>query len=210
MMRQIGDVFDSSSPTSFDPEGSNTNAWVTVSVPVKIPSLDNSRRVPQESDRSTKVATAEHADHGALSPAPGIPSTTHGSSEPQLSELKKELFVIFNKWQGTVLQRVRDIRVAADTPSQDYSDDQTNFHGKGRGYRGGRDGGRGNRGRSGVIVRSTGKQDRQHRSSYPRLILRTNTKSFQGPFDRSRSTRQTRSWLRDSARALLRSGSYLS
>lgn len=179
--RQIGDAFDSPPPTPSDSESSAANAWVTISVPIENLSLENSPRDLQETDETTQVAASGGPSHGTLSLSPSMSSITHNGLEPQLGELKKELFVMFKKWQSTVLQRVRDIRVAADAHPQDYFDDQTYFLRRGRGYRGGRGGGRGNRGRGGVAISSTGKQDRPGRGFRCAFDPETDTSHCRAP-----------------------------
>lgn len=66
---------------------------------------------------------------------------------PQLRELKKEALIFFRKWQGIVLQRVRDIAVS-DQPGP-----QLSIRGRGRGMRG-MPRGRGGGGRGGGMMRS--------------------------------------------------------
>lgn len=193
MIRQIGDVFDCPPPSPSDSGSSNASTWVTISIPIESLGLNDKCQNPQEGDETTEVTAVGAAGHGVKpSPSPSLdmPSTTNDGPPSQLGELKKELFVIFKKWQSIVLQRVRDIRVAADPPSTDF-DGQCFSVGRGRGYRSGRGGGRGYRGRGGLVVQSTGKQYRQ--GCRCALSPETNTESLQGPFDPSRSTRQTRS-----------------
>ena len=159
MLRQIGDVFDSNPPVPSDMVSSHTNTWVTVSIPTGTLGFDDNCQGLSEGVGLTEVVATGDLDYGTrptLSPTPSLP----GASQTQLSELKNELLAIFKKWQSTVMQRVRDLRVVAETPSQDYLHDQSLFAGRGRGHRGGRPGGRGYRGRGGVVIRSTGKQGR--------------------------------------------------
>ncbi|KAL6871110.1 hypothetical protein J3F83DRAFT_642289 [Trichoderma novae-zelandiae] len=66
---------------------------------------------------------------------------------PQLRELKKEAMVFFRKWQGNVLQRIRDIAV------NEQQAPQANTRGRGRGMRGAPRG-RGGGGRGGGMTRS--------------------------------------------------------
>lgn len=157
MIRQMGDVFDSSTPTLVGPGTPNANTWVTISIPMERLGMDDKPDIKSESDETaggTSVDTTDHNTGTIISPALSMPITTQ--CQPQLSELKKELFAVFKKWQGVVLQRVRDIRVM-ETTLQDHYEDQNFFGGRGRGYRGGRAGGRGGRGRGGVVPRTTGK-----------------------------------------------------
>ena len=198
MIRQISDVFDAPPPMPSDSGSSNTSTtWVTISVPIENLNLGDKSENPHEDDETTESAAAGvdvHDIDPALSPTLDMPSTTSDAPTPQLGELKKELFVIFKKWQSIVLQRVRDIRVAAEALPQDCHDSQSFFVGRGRGYPRGRGAVRGNRGRGGMVLRSTGKQAVSSVLQWPlRISWGTNTASLQAPFDRSRSTRQTRS-----------------
>ncbi|KAK2600162.1 hypothetical protein QQS21_005107 [Conoideocrella luteorostrata] len=68
---------------------------------------------------------------------------------PQLRELKKEALAYFRKWQGNVLQRLREINVSDMVPSAPGS------RGRGRGVRGGNRAGRGGRGGRGGAVATT-------------------------------------------------------
>lgn len=82
---------------------------------------------------------------------------------PQLRELKKEALAFFRKWQGNVLQRLREINVNDATPCSPA------FRGRGRGARGGYRadragrigragrGGRGGRGGPVALTLATGK-----------------------------------------------------
>ena len=156
MIRQMGEVFDSSPPTPTGPEAPNANTWVTISIPMDRLDLGDKPDIQSESDGTaggTSIDTADHSTETNPSPTLDMPITTQCQS--QLGELKKELFLVFKKWQGVVLQRVRDIRVM-ETTLRDQFDDQNFFGGRGRGYRGGR--GRGRGGRGGGGSRTTGKR----------------------------------------------------
>lgn len=157
MIRQMGEVFDSSTPIPSGPGAPSANTWVTISIPMERLGKDDKPDIKSESNEAaggTSLDTADHYTKTILSPALNMPITTQCQS--QLSELKKELFAVFKKWQGVVLQRVRDIRVM-ETTLQDHFEDQNFFGGRGRGYRGGRAGGRGGRGRGGMVTRTTGR-----------------------------------------------------
>lgn len=158
MIRQMGEVFDSSPPNPTSPETPNANTWVTISIPMETLDLDDKPNIQPKSDGTTGDTSVDIADHSTETiPSPTLNMPIPVQYQSQLGELKKELFVVFNKWQGAVLQRVRDIRVMGTT-LQDQFDEQSFFGGRGRGYRGGRGGGRGGRGRGGVATRTTGKQ----------------------------------------------------
>ncbi|KAG6025977.1 hypothetical protein E4U41_001385 [Claviceps citrina] len=78
-----------------------------------------------------------------------IEKEEHEAMTPQLRELKKEALAYFGKWQGNVLQRLREIHVNDSVPC--VSGSRT----RGRGVRGGYRAARGGRGGRGGTVAST-------------------------------------------------------
>ncbi|SPO05774.1 related to DUF726 domain protein [Cephalotrichum gorgonifer] len=132
MIRQIGDVFDSPPPVPSGAESPNT--WVTISVATESQRVADGTQGQPQSIETTEDQATKVSGHSSTY----TPSLAHSMSEadenvppPQLGELKKELFVIFKKWQSTVLQRVRDIRVAEAAPPGHIHD--SGFFGGGRG-----------------------------------------------------------------------------
>ena len=211
MTRQIGEVFDCSTPTPSDPGCSNANTWIDISIPLEKLKLKDDCENPA-TDKEQTVLPAETSRSGTGSTfcsTQNISNIAHKTPPCQLSELKKELLVIFRKWQSIVLQRVRDIRVTETMP-QDHFDDQSFVRGRGRGIRGGRGAARGFQGRSSIAARSTGRY--HHRGLLSSLCVNhlANTGGcLQGHFDHSHSMRRTRSWPNVSAPVLLRYGSCL-
>ena len=155
MIRQIGELFDLYPPTPAGPEAPKSNTWVTISIPMERLGLGDKPDIQSGKDGTAGGTSIDTADHSTeIIPSPALNTLITTQCQSQLGELKKELLVVFKKWQGVVLQRVRDIRVV-ETTLQDHFDDQSFFSGRGRGYRDGRGGGRGCRG--GVVSRTTGK-----------------------------------------------------
>ena len=89
------------------------------------------------------------ADHSQAKPVNQEPAS-------QLSELKKELLLAFQKWQNIVLQRVRDLQIS-ETTQIGRGAVTDGLNGRGRGSRSGRGGVRGGRVQSGTVVQTTGK-----------------------------------------------------
>lgn len=154
MSRQVGEVFDTYPSTPAGPEVPKANTWVTISIPMERLDLGDRPDIQSKSDGTAGGPSIDTADHSTKTiPSPALNTLITTQCQSQLGELKKELLVVFKKWQGVVLQRVRDIRVMETM--QDHFDDQSFFGGRDRGYRSGRGGGRGCRG--GVVSRTTGK-----------------------------------------------------
>jgi hypothetical protein len=145
MIRQIGDSFDSPPPAKPSSGALDGNSAAAIPVPGEDKGSTNDQH-----GATGRIITIRDLTTGLAQQEPNTSTST--CSVAQLNELKKEVLVAFKKWQSTVIQRVRDIRVAGFSPNE-HSDGQVFYPGN-RGFRGGRGGFRGGRGRGNMVSRT--------------------------------------------------------
>ncbi|KAF9877786.1 hypothetical protein CkaCkLH20_04921 [Colletotrichum karsti] len=160
MQAQISNIFHSPPITPASTENPQ-HSWLSLSL-LKGKSNKPATSQPQGNSPPSPSADQQNASKTYAKAHEIVEKEEKEAMTPQLQELKKECLVVFNKWQGNVLLRVKDISVQ-EPDAQEAPAARGGRGGRGsrgaRGDRGAPQGGRGTprgRGRGGQLSVKTG------------------------------------------------------